>query len=259
MRRCSYCYKTGHNRRTCPDLKLYIEKNPDSYYARQAERKKEASKPSNRRCGFCGTVGHTKRTCGDRLDGIRKVTRKNRRFRRKLRTALARGGWVPGALIQFTPREQIPGSVSGYDIDSANRYFDYQFKENGNTAVAMVIGYHENAFNFNYFGGQNVETFGGSYLTTKPAIKIMTPNGLKIAIPLPEDVEQYIEGKVQDYPKGGMSYRRPWSFSQCNVVGKSTIKAPKRFLFDHFGERFWNGEAGAADMVDNLDESVWGA
>ena len=48
--RCSWCHKYGHNKTTCPDLKKYIEENPNCYEARIANRKKEARKRVVRRC-----------------------------------------------------------------------------------------------------------------------------------------------------------------------------------------------------------------
>lgn len=64
--RCSYCYNKGHNRRSCPELKKFIEENPDSWRAVQArESKKRASK---RKCSWCDNTGHNLRTCPWRKD-----------------------------------------------------------------------------------------------------------------------------------------------------------------------------------------------
>ena len=32
---CGWCYEQGHNKRSCPELKKYVEENPDSWRARQ--------------------------------------------------------------------------------------------------------------------------------------------------------------------------------------------------------------------------------
>ena len=59
--RCSYCHTTGHNRRSCPELKKYCEENPDSNWAKFETHRK--ARKSKRRCGHCGETGHNKRTC----------------------------------------------------------------------------------------------------------------------------------------------------------------------------------------------------
>ena len=73
--RCGYCYKQGHNRRSCPELtkafKLAhdqaIEKGlTDSYVV---TRYKDRIAPKGKRvrsmqCGYCGETGHTRRKCG---------------------------------------------------------------------------------------------------------------------------------------------------------------------------------------------------
>ncbi len=33
--RCSYCYQSGHNKTSCPELKKKWEEDPNSYYGRQ--------------------------------------------------------------------------------------------------------------------------------------------------------------------------------------------------------------------------------
>jgi len=59
--RCSFCHRTGHNRRSCPELKKYCEENPDSHWAKFETHRK--ARQSKRRCGHCGETGHNKRTC----------------------------------------------------------------------------------------------------------------------------------------------------------------------------------------------------
>jgi len=59
--RCSYCYLTGHNRRSCKELKKHIQDYPDSYQARQHKTSLEHHQP--RRCTYCFCTGHNRRTC----------------------------------------------------------------------------------------------------------------------------------------------------------------------------------------------------
>ena len=59
--RCSYCYLTGHNRRSCKELKKHIQNHPDSYQARHHKISMEHQPP--RRCTYCSHAGHNRRTC----------------------------------------------------------------------------------------------------------------------------------------------------------------------------------------------------
>ena len=66
--RCSYCHQQGHNRTTCPTLKEYCEKHPDSWTARKEKNRAEKKKAQlatrgPRLCGFCKEAGHTRRKC----------------------------------------------------------------------------------------------------------------------------------------------------------------------------------------------------
>ena len=80
--RCSYCYNTGHNRRSCPELKKFIEENPDSWRAVQAKQAKERA--SNRKCGWCGQKGHNARTCPHKKEvyseGIKLLKKVNKAY-----------------------------------------------------------------------------------------------------------------------------------------------------------------------------------
>lgn len=242
MRRCSYCYKTGHNRRTCPSLKQYITENPESYAARSAARAKAERKPSNRRCSFCQTAGHTKRTCEERRTLTATVTTENRQFRRKLRRALARQGWLPGALVRYVPKTSDDG-LNDQQVTDARQYFDQVIQGQDNLHTAMIVGYDTSMMNFDYFRGN----------TRAPAIWVMTPTGKRSRIPLPDAVGDVIEGSSVAQEFGPFSYHhygRPWTFMSIVVAGRSTVKTPQRFLHRHLGEMFFSGETNSQEMVD---------
>ena len=57
--RCGHCYKTGHNKRGCPQLKKHIAENPDSWEAKHGAGRA-------RQCSYCDQPGHTRRTCEPR-------------------------------------------------------------------------------------------------------------------------------------------------------------------------------------------------
>ena len=97
-RRCSYCYKSGHNRRTCPDLQKYVNENPDSYAARRHARAQKAA--STRKCSFCNTTGHNRRKCPTMETMARKAAKLNREFRSDALALMKEHGIAEGTLVE---------------------------------------------------------------------------------------------------------------------------------------------------------------
>ena len=97
-RRCSYCYKSGHNRRTCPKLKDYVDRNPDSYAARRLADAKKAA--STRKCSFCNTTGHNRRKCPTMQTMARKAAKLNREFRSDVLALMKEHGIAEGTLVE---------------------------------------------------------------------------------------------------------------------------------------------------------------
>ena len=60
--RCGYCYQSGHNKTSCPELKKKWEEDPNSYYGRQWAAI-QARKAKPKICGYCGEEGHTRAGC----------------------------------------------------------------------------------------------------------------------------------------------------------------------------------------------------
>ena len=67
--RCSHCYKSGHNIRSCPKLKE--DAAGGSYYAERKLERIKARRVTNRRCSYCKETGHNVRGCnlktGDKI------------------------------------------------------------------------------------------------------------------------------------------------------------------------------------------------
>lgn len=72
--RCGYCYKEGHNQRTCElkteTYKKYADRSrqqgeTDSFWIREYDKRVSnvGTKKSNMTCGYCSETGHTRRTC----------------------------------------------------------------------------------------------------------------------------------------------------------------------------------------------------
>lgn len=67
--RCSHCYKSGHNIRSCPKLKE--DAAGGSYYAERKLERVRARRVTTRRCSYCKEAGHNVRGCslktGDKM------------------------------------------------------------------------------------------------------------------------------------------------------------------------------------------------
>ena len=112
--RCSYCYGTGHSRRTCPELhpngtpaqqraKLREEAKEHRKLVRaQRKRDKAAGKEVTkitRKCGYCGEKGHTRRTCVHRKNKVAEELDKILDIRQRVAERMMDRGFGPGALI----------------------------------------------------------------------------------------------------------------------------------------------------------------
>ena len=97
--RCGHCYNSGHNRRGCPDLKKYVEENPDSWRATQYKARQERNAATKRRCSYCAKTGHNRRGCAEFKTRIRKDVYANKKYRRLFVNEIKRLGIGPGALI----------------------------------------------------------------------------------------------------------------------------------------------------------------
>jgi len=140
--RCSYCYQTGHNSRTCPTkndhLKQHYEKaiQQGDYRADRFRQEYEArtgrnintgavlpkqKKVTKVNCGYCGRQGHTRRTCRF-LKSDRKVFAEVSKFTRKamweklVNYGVGVGSLVPVRSFQYLDEER------GYGYAVSLRY-----------------------------------------------------------------------------------------------------------------------------------------
>lgn len=73
MARCSWCYKEGHKKPTCPEYRSYCQRQADE----GSEYHKEVLKPKRRktRCGYCQLYGHNVKTCAAKQEMTAKITK----------------------------------------------------------------------------------------------------------------------------------------------------------------------------------------
>ena len=94
---CGHCWQTGHNKRSCPKLKKYIDENPDTYTARAEKIRKESESP--RRCSYCAKRGHNRATCPLLLKDVDNWQASNIKWVQRLVEVLEEEGVGLGALI----------------------------------------------------------------------------------------------------------------------------------------------------------------
>lgn len=128
--RCGHCFKDGHNKRSCPELKKEIENNPDGYYARVQARK---APPKARRCTYCNLKGHNRRTCPELKKDMNQWRFKAKHWRRKWAIWMAEIGLAPGALVkaqtgygEYNVRLVKEAIWSSLNHETQNDYYPHQ-------------------------------------------------------------------------------------------------------------------------------------
>ena len=132
--RCSYCYGTGHSRRTCPELHpngTPAQQRAKAREAEKAQRKlareqrrldKEAGRPvtkTTRKCGYCGEQGHSRRHCEVLAADKARLVELTLDYRNKLAKEVDAQGIGKGALVATKVREW---SNAANDYVSVVRY-----------------------------------------------------------------------------------------------------------------------------------------
>ena len=126
-RHCSWCFKKGHNKRTCPAYTAYLKKQAEQHggyslskYVKRTGEMPDGSKPtgelavvketakkeSKRRCSWCvkmkmvgGGYGHNRRTCPHRKTWHADQTRDSRELRQSILNRAEALGVGMGSLV----------------------------------------------------------------------------------------------------------------------------------------------------------------
>jgi len=119
---CGHCYNTGHNKRSCPALKEFVENNPDSWRAKNHAR--SAAKGKIRRCSYCNLKRHNRRSCETlKTDKATYVT-SAAEWRTGFAEWVAEIGLTPGALVSthtgFGQQNRDVRIVVGYNWSALN-------------------------------------------------------------------------------------------------------------------------------------------
>ena len=176
--RCGYCYQRGHNKRSCPKLKAFIECNPNSYAASCAS----TIANTKRVCSYCKKTDHNKRTCNELRTNRAEKAKDNRKWRQKF-LALAKDiGFAPGALIQIVMPDAQAGRrharTTPNQLAAAAVLHDNWIERNG--SLAMV-----RSFNPKYL---NADCADGS-TAYRPHVYVTLSSGRTHGIQLPIEFE----------------------------------------------------------------------
>lgn len=124
--RCSWCYQTGHNKRSCPEYTEILKQRAiaeiengegyDGYWGRQYNKRvrkeglyadgtampAEAMQTTKqvRRCTYCGAKGHNRRTCPQLVSDKSSYVENTLAFRKRLVAAMRVNGFGVGSLLK---------------------------------------------------------------------------------------------------------------------------------------------------------------
>lgn len=104
---CSYCYNRGHNRRSCPDLRLQAQQGaskPSSertWHEQAAIMRVTEYNTNNRACSYCAGSNHNVKTCASRKNDIENAITRTNAFRRKFIQALKENNFGIGAIVSY--------------------------------------------------------------------------------------------------------------------------------------------------------------
>jgi len=101
--RCRHCYKQGHNRAGCPDLKQRmqerLEANPGDWEATEYFEKKSCSR--KRTCSYCSAQGHNRKTCPVLKDDKHFLVKKLAQSRSQVLDVFEKEGFGVGSLVRL--------------------------------------------------------------------------------------------------------------------------------------------------------------
>ena len=97
--RCSWCYKEGHTKNHCPEIKKAAAEG-DAWAIHKIEEQK--AKVKNRQCSYCHEKGHNKRTCPKLKADKTLYEQVVQTFHKERQEAMSEKGITVGSLIRWT-------------------------------------------------------------------------------------------------------------------------------------------------------------
>ena len=143
--RCSYCYQSGHNKTSCPELKKKWEEDPNSYYGRQWQAILDR-KAKPKKCSYCGEIGHTRAGCETAKKHKAQFQMDLNLWRQALVKWMKETGLGPGAMVRAN-------EVSYY----RNGTYQYPNDDGYIPPVGMYMTPHINSVLTHYAGIMNTD------------------------------------------------------------------------------------------------------
>jgi len=97
--RCSWCYKEGHTKNHCPEIKKAAAEG-DAWAIRKVEEQKARVK--NRQCSYCHEKGHNKRSCPKLKSDKALYEQVVQTFHKERQEVMSDKGITVGSLIRWT-------------------------------------------------------------------------------------------------------------------------------------------------------------
>ena len=121
---CSYCYNSGHNRRSCPSYTEALKRSAEngSSYAESMLRKRgpgsgHSKKKKDKKCSFCDHKGHDRRTCDVLNEYLEKTSEDTIAVRNEIYDRCQEHGFGPGALVSFKQQAWDEDESLWKDVD----------------------------------------------------------------------------------------------------------------------------------------------
>ena len=107
--RCSWCYREGHTKNHCPEIKQAAA-DGDAWAIRKVEEQKE--KVKNRKCSYCHEKGHNKRGCSKLKSDKALYEQVVQTFHKERQEVMSQKGITVGSLVRWTDRQRAVETIA---------------------------------------------------------------------------------------------------------------------------------------------------
>jgi hypothetical protein len=134
--RCGHCYKSGHNKRGCPELKKKIAADPSCWEAQYGAGKA-------RQCSYCDKPGHNRKTCPPRKTHEALYRSDNKLWRQAFQKWAIAEGLGYGALISapINWRDAKNNSHDGKAKPALGMFVAHNTEDEGNSLTYLWAAY----------------------------------------------------------------------------------------------------------------------
>ena len=233
--RCSYCYKLGHNKSTCPELKKYVDKlreeNGDHTYS-VADYDRMKKKRSNRSCSYCKEKGHNTRSCPTLKKDVDTEYNINKVYRATVYEHIKAVGLGIGALVKVNHymtegyrREEVLGFIeqifwdrirsshNGYGWRSPHAFVVSMQKKNytGDSREVLAVPFHPSIQGNYSYDNERYEILNPSSNINPPSgwfdLKDIPELDKELAASLKNEGRYYVSARHDDFAQHYISQK----------------------------------------------------